>query len=64
MVGRDAGACLLIITIVLLGNKKELESDRKVSYDEGLDFARKNKLIFFETSAKTEENVDQTDCQF
>ena len=46
------------MTIVLVGNKKDLESDREVSYEEGLEFAKRNKLIFFETSAKTSENVD------
>jgi GTPase SAR1 family protein len=48
------------MTIILVGNKKDLESQREVSYNEGAEFARKNKLIFFETSAKTSENVDQT----
>ena len=48
------------MTIFLVGNKKDLEGQREVSYQEGADFARKNKLIFFETSAKTSENVDQT----
>jgi len=46
------------MTIVLVGNKKDLDSDREVSYEEGLEFAKRNKLIFFETSAKTSENVD------
>ena len=48
------------MTIVLVGNKKDLESEREVSYEEGLAFAKRNKLIFFETSAKTSENVDET----
>ena len=48
------------MTIVLVGNKKDLESEREVSYEEGLEFAKRNKLIFFETSAKTNENVTET----
>jgi len=47
------------MTIILVGNKKDLESQREVSYEEGLEFAKRNKLIFFETSAKTAENVDE-----
>lgn len=48
------------MTIVLVGNKKDLASEREVSYEEGLEFAKRNKLIFFETSAKSAENVDET----
>ena len=48
------------MTIVLVGNKKDLEHNRQVTYEEGLEFAKRNKLIFFETSAKTAENVDDT----
>ena len=46
------------MTIVLIGNKKDLENEREITYEEGLEFAKRNRLIFFETSAKTSENVD------
>ena len=46
------------MTIVLVGNKTDLDHERQVTYEEGLDFAKQNKLIFFETSAKSSENVD------
>ena len=48
------------MSIILVGNKKDLEANREVSYEEGKEFAKRNKLIFFETSAKTSENVDST----
>ena len=48
------------MTIVLVGNKKDLAAEREVSYEEGLEFAKRNKLIFFETSAKSAENVNET----
>ena len=41
--------------LILVGNKKDLE--RKVSYDEGKNFAKEKGLLFFETSAKTGEGV-------
>jgi hypothetical protein len=33
---------------------------REVTYDEGLAFAKRNNLLFFETSAKTSINVEKT----
>jgi len=48
------------ITIMLIGNKCDMESKRAVSRQEGEDFARKNNLTFLETSAKTAENVEQS----
>lgn len=48
------------MTIILVGNKMDLADQREVSYQEGADFAKRNNLIFFETSAKTSENVDST----
>jgi Ras-related protein Rab-1A len=55
---------------VLVGNKKDLVADtgavtevdmgeRKVSTEEGSRLALKNKMIFFETSAFTGENVNE-----
>ena len=38
---------------ILIGNKSDLEDDRQVTFEEGQDFANKNGMDFFETSAKT-----------
>ena len=45
------------VTIILIGNKKDLEDRRQVSYEEGEAFAKENGLMFLETSAKTAYNV-------
>lgn len=47
------------LVIMLIGNKCDLESARQVSREEGEAFARRNGLVFMETSAKTAENVDE-----
>ena len=39
--------------VFLVGNKCDMTDKRIISTDEGKDFANKNKLRFFETSAKT-----------
>ena len=49
--------------IILVGNKSDLESQRQVPTDEGKAFARKNDLMFFETSAKTSVGVEETFTQ-
>jgi small GTP-binding protein len=46
------------IVVILVGNKKDLETKRQVTYEEGENFARENGLIFLETSAKTAYNVE------
>lgn len=45
------------IPVYLLGNKIDLKEKRKVSTDEGKDIASTLGLKYFETSAKTGENV-------
>ena len=45
------------ITIILIGNKNDLENERQVSYQEGESFAKENGLLFLETSAKTANNI-------
>jgi len=46
------------MTIILIGNKSDLEHKRAVSHEEGEQFAKENGLIFIETSAKTAANVE------
>lgn len=47
------------IVILLIGNKKDLEEAREVTFLEASTFAQENELIFLETSAKTGENVEE-----
>jgi len=46
------------MTIMLIGNKSDLEHRRAVSFEEGQAFANEHGLIFLETSAKTAANVE------
>lgn len=48
------------IIIILVGNKKDLEEEREVTFLEASNFAQENDLIFLETSAKTGENVEES----
>ena len=34
------------------------KDNREISYDDGLKFAKKNKMLFFETSAKNGNNIE------
>jgi Ras-related protein Rab-2A len=43
--------------LMLVGNKSDLPC-REVSYAEGARFAKENGLVFIETSAKTDDHVD------
>ena len=47
------------MTIMLIGNKCDLDARRQVSTEEGERFAKENGLIFMETSAKTAFNVEE-----
>lgn len=51
------------IVVILVGNKKDLESKRQVSYEEGEQFAKENGLMFLEVSAKTALNVEDAFLQ-
>jgi len=44
---------------LLIGNKSDLEEKRKVTYQEGKDFATSNGMQFMETSAKTASKVQE-----
>ena len=44
---------------LLIGNKSDLEEKRKVTYQEGKDFATSNGMQFIETSAKTASKVQE-----
>lgn len=46
------------MTIMLIGNKSDLEHRRAVSVEEGEAFANEHGLVFLETSAKTAANVE------
>ena len=46
------------ICIILIGNKIDLENKRQVSKENGENFAKKNGILFLETSAKTAERVN------
>jgi GTPase SAR1 family protein len=47
------------IVKILIGNKKDDVSHRKVSYEEASQFADRYQMKYLETSAKTYENVDE-----
>ena len=47
------------VFMVLVGNKSDLNEKRKVTFEEGEQMARNHNLLFFESSAKTGDNVDR-----
>ena len=44
---------------ILIGNKCDLESERKVTVEQGKDFAAKYGMKFYETSVKNSTNVSE-----
>ena len=46
------------VILVLIGNKIDLEEQREVSFEEGNNFAKENNMLFFETSAKNGDNIE------
>jgi len=51
--------CAGHIPTVLIGNKKDQEISREVTFEEALKLSNENGLIFMEASAKTAENVEE-----
>ena len=49
--------CKKDIPVILIGNKKDLKKERKISFEEGQKFASKNNYFFMETSCLKNENV-------
>ncbi|XP_061375982.1 ras-related protein RABB1b-like [Gastrolobium bilobum] len=48
------------MSIMLIGNKSDMSHRRAVSKEEGEQFAKENGLLFFEASARTAQNVEET----
>jgi small GTP-binding protein len=50
--------------MVLIGNKADIAGERVVSYEEAEEFATKNNMEYFETSAKTNADITEaiTSC--
>ena len=44
---------------ILVGNKCDMENERKVTFEQGKDFANQYGMKFFETSAKESTNVQE-----
>ena len=55
--------CYKNILICLIGNKIDLEDKRQISYEDGKKFAEENGMLFFETSAKEGNNIQEIFCE-
>lgn len=51
------------LVIMIIGNKSDLEEEREVTKEQGLDFAKKMNSFFMETSAKDFINVSESFSQ-
>lgn len=49
--------CLKNTKILLLGNKKDLEKERQIPYEEAKEFADYNNYLFMEVSCREYENI-------
>lgn len=45
------------VLLILAGNKSDMTDRRQVSFEEGQEYAQRMNLLFFETSAKTGQNI-------
>ena len=48
------------VLLVLVGNKTDLEEQRVISKERGENLAKENNMLFFETSAKLGDGIEQT----
>ena len=51
--------CYKNVLIYLIGNKRDLEHKRQVTFEEGKQYAEENNLVFFETSALNGSNIEE-----
>ena len=50
--------CKNKVKVILVGNKTDLEKQRQVTREEGIEFAQQNKYYFKETSCEVNFNVE------
>ena len=43
--------------LMIVGNKSDMHDQRQVSFKEAQKYALKKSLLYFETSAKTDQNI-------